>query len=258
MGKHKTKRIRKEKRFTVLTGTDFHIPFEDHLCIDVWLQFAQYLSPDILILHEVCDFYQLSRFDKDPARVHTLQEDLDKTFELLKRIRKSLPKTRIIMLESNHDIRLQRFLNTRAPELESLRTLRLIKLLQLSELKIEYHKEYMVRGILFKHGGVVRAYSGYTATAELNRTGCSGITGHSHRLSQVYKRLQGGFYTWIESGCLCKLNPDYVNHPDWQQGCAVVQFLNESRHFYATCIPIIQNKILWGKRTFLARKELGT
>ena len=247
--------MKKEKRFTVLVGCDVHIPFQDNEAVDVWFKFLAYLKPDVVVLHEIMDFYPLSRFDKDPKRALTLQEDLDATYKFLKRVRKvSGKKARLIMLESNHDFRLQKYLSTKAPELSYLRSLQLSSLLRLKELKIESREEVMIRGVLFKHGSVVRSKSGYTATSEMERTGCSGLAGHVHRCAQVYKRLQGGFYTWLECGCLCDINPEYVNHPDWQQGCGVVQFVGQSKRFYATVVPIIKHQILWGKRTFSARK----
>jgi hypothetical protein len=243
--------LKKEKRFTIVSASDFHVPFQCDNIISIWLKFISYIKPNILILHEVIDFYQLSRFDKDPKRINDLQFDLDCAHQLLKQIRKAVGnKCRIIMVESNHDTRLTRFIRTNSPELESLRGMKFTELMRLKELKIEYRKEIMIRGILFKHGDIIRNKSGYTATAEMDRTGCTGFTGHSHRLSQVYKRLQGGFFCWIEDGAMCQLNPEYTNHPDWQQGFAVIQFINNSKHFYATTVPIIGNKILWGSMTF--------
>jgi hypothetical protein len=243
--------LKKEKRFTIVSASDFHMPFQDDNIISVWLKFISYIKPNILILHEVADFYQLSRFDKDPKRINSLQFDLDTAHYMLEDIRKAVGnKCRIIMIESNHDNRVIKYIRSKSQELESLRSMDIRELLRLKELKIEYRKEIMIRGILFKHGDIIRNKSGYTATAELERTGCSGVSGHTHRLSIIYKRLQGGNYCWIEDGCMCQLNPEYANHPDWQNGFAVIQFINNSKHFYATTVPIIGNKILWGSMTF--------
>jgi len=100
---------------------------------------------------------------------------------------------------------------------------------------------------LFKHGDLVRKFASYTAKGEFDKEGMSGASGHSHRLGQHYVRKRGGFYTWLESGCLCDLNPEYIEGTaDWQQGLSLVTFRENSNHFTATLIPIVDREILWG------------
>lgn len=242
--------MKKENREIVISMTDFHVPYNDIRCNDVSIKFAKLLQPKIIILHEVIDFYTLSRFDKDPKRKLQLQDDIDKTHEILKKIRLACPNSRIIMVQSNHDRRFEKYLNSKAEELSQLRVLKFEKLLGLKELNIEYRESFEFRGVLFKHGSVVRRYSGYSAKAEFDREGMSTVTGHTHRLGMSFRRLRGGEFVSIESGCQCELNPEYIEGTaDWQQGVSIIAFEKNKKHFYPTVVPVVNYEIMWGKTT---------
>jgi hypothetical protein len=170
--------------------------------------------------------------------------------KLLRELRNNCPDARIIMLESNHDKRLQRFLNGNAKCLRYLDCLQFQALLGLHEFDIEYKKEFMFRKVLFKHGDIVRKFAAYTAKNELEKEGMSVVTGHTHRLGVHFRTLRGGKYVAMESGCQCKLNPDYIDGTaDWQNGFSVIAFVKGKRNFYPTVVPIIDGQILWGKHT---------
>jgi len=193
----------------------------------------------------------LSRFDKDPNRKLKLQDDLDIAISIMTKIRSMFPDIKIVMVQGNHDKRWQKYLNNHAEELCYLDVLQIEKLLKLNELKIEYKGNYVFRNVLFKHGNIVRKYSGYTARAELDKEGMSGCSGHTHRLSAHFKTLRGGKYVWLETGCLCDLHPEYIEGTaNWQQGVGGFMFKRGSKHFYPFLVPIVDNEIIWGNKTF--------
>jgi len=240
------------EREIVVSINDFHIPFHDPKAIDVAFQCVKYIKPIRIIVHEVLDWYSLSRFDKDPKRKLNLKADLKQAVALLEQLRGLCPKTRMIMVESNHDKRLRKYLRTKAEELHDLDELKIESLLHLEELSIEYKKSYTFRGVLFKHGSVVRKYSAYTARAELDREGVSGLSGHTHRLGMHFETLRGGKYVWMEAGCLC--DPKQAEYIDgtanWQPGLAGYSFKKDSKHFQPFILPIVDNEILYGVKTF--------
>ena len=240
------------EREIIISLNDFHIPFHDPSAIDVAFQLVKHIEPITIIVHEVLDWYSLSRFDKDPNRKMRLKEDLVEAIVVLQRLRKLCPETRIVMVESNHDKRLIKYLRTKAEELHNLGCLKIESLLHLKDLNIEYRKDYIFRNVLFKHGDVIRKYSGYTARAELDKEGVSGMSGHTHRLAMHYETLRGGKYVWMESGCLC--DPKQAEYIDgtanWQNGCAMFIFQKGSKHFQPVLLPIIDNEILYGDKTF--------
>lgn len=235
-----------KKRYNIVSLTDWHVPYEDGRALEVAFKFCRMLQPDIIIIHEAHDFYSLSRFDKDPLRRNDLQEEIDTVNKYFKRLRKLCPKSRIILLNSNHLARLKKYLWTQAPSLSCLRSLEINTLLELAKNKIEFMEDFEFRGFLFKHGSIVRQDSAYTCKAEYMREGMSGASGHTHRLGQYFTTKRGGAYTWIESGCLCQLDAEYINGTaNWQHGISLVSFKGKSHRFDARPIAIIDYEIIW-------------
>jgi len=167
-------------------------------------------------------------------------------------LRSLFPNTRIIMVESNHDKRLQKYLNSQASELSVLDCLNLKELMGLDTFNIEYKKFFIFKKVLFKHGNIVRQHSGYTARAEMLKEGTSGSSGHTHRLGSHYKTLRGGKYVWVEGGCLCDpKKAEYIEGTaNWQQGVTGFDFPKGSKRFYPFIIPIIDSKAIFAKKLY--------
>lgn len=241
----------KEKRFDIISLTDFHVPYEDQTAIQLAYAFCHWLQPEIIIVHELHDFYAVSKFDKDPDRKENLQDEIDQANKYLKELRRICPESRIILLKSNHTERLRKYLWSKAPELNSLRCLKLEELFELRKLNIEYKDCFMFRDFLFKHGNIVRQDSAYTAKGEFLKEGCSGASGHTHRLGMYFSTKRGGKYVWVESGCLCKTDASYIDGTaNWQQGFSLISFQEKGKQFIPQIIPIIENSIMFGNRKF--------
>jgi len=241
-----------EAREAIVSLNDFHVPYHDEKAIDVALKFVKFLRPYRIVIHEILDWYSLSRFDKDPNRKLDLKKNKEIAIAYLHQIRDMFPKTRIVMVKSNHDNRLVKYLRTKAEELHNLDELQLPSLLKLKELNIEYRDDYSFRSVLFKHGEIVRKYSAYTARAELEKEGVSGCSGHTHRLGAHFQTLRGGKYVWLETGCLCDpKQAEYIEGTaNWQQGVGGFIFKKGSKHFYPFITPIIDGELLYGNKTF--------
>lgn len=229
---------------------DLHVPYMDELAFSTAIAFIKEYKPHVIfVIGDVVDFYALSKYDKDPGRISGLQEELDEAWRVLARIRRAAPHARITYLYGNHEARLKKFLWRKAPELTSLRFLKLDELLHLKDLNIKPIESGVTNfhGMVVKHGNVVRNRSGYSATGELEKVGTSGISGHTHRLSQVFKTNYGGFYTWVESGCLCDLKPEYLEGQvaDWQHGITYGLFAKHDTRFVLHPTPIIKGKLVF-------------
>jgi hypothetical protein len=146
----------------------------------------------------------------------------------------------------------QAYLWSHAQVLSSLRSLRVEHLFNLEKLKIQYYDDIVFRNtVLFKHGSIIRKHSGYTARGELEKEGMSGMSGHTHRLEMHFKRNRGGNYVWVESGCLCNLDPEWIDGTaDWQHGVGVFTFKRGGRHFFPSYAQIINGEILWGNKLY--------
>jgi hypothetical protein len=239
------------KKDKVVTLCDWHVPFHNERIVELELRFCKAEQPKIIILHELHDFYALSKFDKNPEREGKLQEEIDQVGKYLDKLRKFCPESRIILLNSNHLDRLRKYLWREAPALHNLRSLRTERLLQLAERGIEYKEYFTHNGVIFKHGDIVRKFSSYTAKGEFEKEGMSGCSGHSHRLGVYFHRVRGGEYVWIESGCGCDLDAEYIEGiANWQHGFSIFGFDKSGKHFYPTVVPIRDYRIDWGDKTF--------
>ena len=229
---------------------DWHIPYQDDRALEVAFNFVEETEPETIVIDEVVDWYALSKFSKDPKRRLELQNELDEAQKWLWKLRRRFPKTKIVMLESNHDRRLVKYLSSQAQELAYLRCLDFSHLLGLDGMTISYQQNFIFKKVLFKHGDLVKQDSGATAKAEFLKEGMAGASGHTHRAGVFYKRLRGGSFSWAECGCLCDLNPDYIEGTaDWMQGVGLFTFADDSELYDPKVFTINKYKIIWGSKT---------
>lgn len=241
-------RKKPKKKCKIVQLTDFHIPHHDKKSLNAVYKFLSDFKPDKIILTgDILDFYQLSKFDKDPTRRFTIQDEIDQAYEVFKTLKKLCPE--IHFIKGNHCDRLRRFLWVN-PSLASIKVLELYKLLNLDTLGIEYHDyEYIYKGFRFTHGSIVRADSGASAKAELLKYGSNTSSGHTHRLGMFLKSDARGTVGAYEMGCLCELTPEYVDGvPNWQQGFGIFHF--DDDRFFCQQIPIIKNEFIYGNKRY--------
>jgi hypothetical protein len=102
------------------------------------------------------------------------------------------------------------------------------------------------------HGHLISAHSGMTARKHFERHGTSVLVGHSHRLGAFYKTDRAGTHGAWECGCLCGMDAEYENFPNWQQGWAVVTVF-PSRLFTVDLVPVIDGKfVVYGGKEWKA------
>lgn len=238
---------------TMAVLNDSHNPFQDQRVLREVELFLGELQPDMVIYPgDMGDFYLLSKFDKNPQRAGRLQEDLGSTAALFRRHRALMPNARMIFCKGNHEDRLRKFLWSKSPALASLDCLTVEGLYKLEDSKVEcvdYEEGVLINGnFMVTHGDLIRAHSAYTAKGMSDKHGGSGIHGHSHRGGNSLKRNRFGVYGWWENFCLCDLEPDYVQNPNWQQGFSLVHFKRE--RFWVEQLQIIQRKFIYGGKTY--------
>jgi hypothetical protein len=218
-----------------------HIPFQDDAAISVALKIVSDFNPDLMTCgSDGLDFYGISSFDKNPERGKlNMQEEIDAWKAYQHSWKDAAPNARRRFLVGNHEDRLRRYL-WRHPELADLDALKLPNVLGLESLGIEWEwkkneldacQEIVIEdNLVIKHGQVIRKYAGYTARAELEseRYGISTLTGHSHRGGSTYAAIRGGMVQAHEGFCLCRLDPEYVRRPDWQQGIVLAEVTRDT------------------------------
>ena len=232
----------KLKEGTVLCCSDIHIPFHDVAAVNLFIKECKAKQPAVIVLNgDVLDMFKLSRFTKGEGR--NPYEEIEECRNLLKRIRAAAPKARIIYIIGNHETRLERYVLEKAPELASLIE-DIFTILKVDEFGVEGCGKLIINNdFKFYHGRLIGTKSGLSAIKELERSYMSGASGHVHRLAKFITRKAGRKFVWLETGCLCDMNPEYCIEPDWQQGYAQVDFKN-GRVYNAKVIEIENGEVL--------------
>lgn len=230
---------------TTIVLPDIHVGHEDTRSIENVLEFVHDTKPQTIV--QLGDFYDcksISRFDKRPMDIDTLQEEIDRGYTLWKQIERAAPNARKVMLEGNHEARLHKTL-LRNPGFYSLDALKPEKLFKLDELGVEWvpsSKTFRInKNLIVTHGATddgckMSQHSAYSAKANLDKWGVSGISGHTHRFGSHYKTLAEQVLGWHEIGTLSRLDPEYVKNPNWQQGFATVYHSRNRFHVVPTLI----------------------
>lgn len=206
--------------------TDEHYPFQDDYARALALKLVEDFKPDVMITgSDGMDFYSVSTFAKDPERVaaNRLQAEIDAWQRGQMEWCTASPGAQRIFLIGNHEDRLRKYLWHQASALSGLRALEISNLLNFSSLAIapEPQTEIVIQGqLVIKHGSLVRKHSAATAKAEMESEfhQYSVMTGHTHRGGTYYATTRDGVKRADECFCLCRLDPEYVRNPNWQQG----------------------------------------
>lgn len=234
--------------------SDIHAPYHDRNAIALAAKIAAWWKPDVAIYNgDDVDFYQLSRFDKNPNRTARTQDEIDTWHvECVAPLNAALGKARKIKVPGNHEDRLRRKLWAN-PDLFGIAALELPELMQLRRYGIEYAELRVRFGNVLEvtHGTRVSKWAGYTARLEqeLRRYSISTITGHVHRAGRFQTRIGASYVIGQEAACLCTTDPEYMVDPDWIQG--VTLFVIRDGAVQIEPVPFTPDyKAMCGKQVF--------
>lgn len=92
--------------------------------------------------------------------------------------------------------------------------------------------------------GLVSCVSVENGTLLVRSKGKTLVTQNTHRLSRYSVRKAGRRFIWLETGCLCDLDPEYMIDPDWEQGIGIVTF-EKGKLKNAQVYPIVNGQVLY-------------
>jgi predicted phosphodiesterase len=231
----------------VLVLSDIHIPFHDSEALQAALQYGKDNNIDAIYLNgDTLDFYQLSFHEKDPRKVNIATElELAREFLLYLRSNFSCP---IYWISGNHEIRLERYLKVKAPELIDIQDFQIPVLLRFAEhgvIEVPYSSKVYFGKLMVEHGDKMKGAGGVQpARTLLLKFKRPVICGHFHRHSEATQRVYDGEVQKAWSlGCLCELEPGYLPLNDWTHGAAIIEVEHESGHFTVDNFQIIKGKV---------------
>lgn len=236
----------------VLIVSDHQFPFADEPFLEAEEAFIADWRPNYIIYAgDVIDAYELSDFDKRPERLFNFEAELTMAREMMERHKRLSPTAKLYFCEGNHEERLQRTIWRHAQGFSfAVKDIpELLELERLTEGFVPYGKHIDFLGYIITHGSVARRHSAYTAKAMLDSYRSSGASGHTHRLGMhAHSDSRGISHSWIELGCHCRKDLEYMKSPpDWQSGFVIAHVYDNT--LFPQVVPVIEAK---GQRSFVA------
>src|SRR5262249_22078727 len=109
----------------------------------------------------------------------------------------------------------------------------------------EYGDFVRLGQLIVTHGSIVAQHSAVSGKRHFEKYGTSVLIGHTHRLGIYSRPTLSGAHAAYENGCLCRLDPEYVQHPDWQQGFSVVSVDERGGWFNVVQVPILNRRLFF-------------
>ena len=264
-------------------------PFHDESAMDVALQITSFIEETdrldtVVNLGDFLDLPAQGRFEQEAAFASTTQAAFDRGHLFLQQQRQAAgPKAKIVLVEGNHDRRMEKFITAnmlsafglRRANTAELPAMSIPYLLRLEEIGVEYIDAYpagaywITESLRAIHGTKARS-NGSTAAAYTNADPhISTIFGHSHRLEIQSKTVYNGAgairSVAVSPGCLCRVDGAVpsVNgstHIDgsparhwenWQQGVAVIT-VEPNGEFFTELVQIKDGQAWFRGKKFIA------
>lgn len=239
---NKSKKFNKLKKLLIIPDT--HRPYHDKRAWSLVLKTGKFFMPDeLIILGDFADFYAVSSHNKDPERALRFNDELSDVITGLKEL-KALKAKKNVFIAGNHEDRLTRYLQSKAPELYNV--VSIPALLQLDMLGFEYvpYRNFYQTGKLYLTHDV--GSSGSSALQNALKTfNRNIITGHTHRMGLVIegsieqKTHLSASFGWLGNSAEIDYMSKAKVYKDWQLGFGIA-YLDEKTGFcYVQPVPIV-------------------
>lgn len=228
--------------------SDIHIPHQDNEALTAALSYLYEADINTLLINgDLVDFYQISRFSRDPLeRSFCYEVEMTKNFFIALREMFG-DDIRILWKLGNHEDRYESFLRSNAPQLLGIEHFSLKALFELEKYNVELilSKQKIKAGKL----NIVHGHEfGESIFSPVNparglflRAKASTLAGHNHQTSEHHENDINNNPTGCWSmGCLCSLTPEYrpFAFTKWNHGGAVV-YVHEDDSFHVDNFRII-------------------
>ena len=218
----------------VLVLSDIHLPYHSIEAVTAIFDYAKNENPDTILLNgDTIDFFQLSRFCKEPKK-RSFAHELAAFKEFFEILHKTF-KAKVIFKLGNHEERYNHFLWMKAGELDGVDEFNLENIIKARAEGVEVigAKRIIKAGDLnivhgHEFGGSVFSPVNIARGLFL-RAKVSAMQGHNHQTSEhTESNMNGGITTTFSTGCLCELHPAYLPINKWNHGAAIVDIDGEN------------------------------
>lgn len=223
---------------------DTHSPFEDKRAWKLAMKIMRAFKPHTLVhLGDLADCYAVSSHSKDPTRVLQLDEELSAVRKLRAEM-DSLGAKRKVFIEGNHEDRLRRYLQDKAPELFTLiGTDNLLELTENDWEFVPYRETARVGKLHITHD---TAQGGKYSTARaLDTFQHSVVIGHHHAMQYfVEGDATGKYRVGAQFGWLGDVEAVSYMHKikalrSWSHGIGLGHHDTKTGHVWLVPVPFI-------------------
>lgn len=238
----------------VLIVSDAHHPYVDKKAWSLLLKVGADIRPDVIIIQgDFADFYSVSSHSKDASRMTRFEDEIESVNEALDQLDKLGAKEKYYVA-GNHEDRLQRYLNDKAPELDGL--VSIPQLLNLRKRKWSYvpYKSSVRVGKLNATHDVGSAGKNAIFQA-LSTFQHNVVQGHTHRIAFfVEGNATGVAHVGASFGWLGDKNSvDYMHkvkvNRDWAHGFGVA-YLEPNGNVHIQPVVIVDYKCVVGGKLY--------
>lgn len=245
-------------------------PFHDREALSVILQVVRDVQPDeIVILGDLFDFAVWSkRWTAKPEFFWTTQPALVEAFWFLSQLRKLAPDSKIVIVEGNHDARVEQLALASMQEAVGLKAINakypvfdLNYLLDLPSLDIEFIGGYYDKAATYcpvdwvknTHGHKAKAVG--TSVEMLKKENRWVFYGHTHRYELVKVRLKDGtIVTAACFGCCCHTDgrlPGSGPEDNWHKGFGLFEYQRGHKDGAITSISLEEGGTIFRGKKYM-------
>jgi predicted phosphodiesterase len=233
----------------VLVLSDIHFPYHCKQSLMVALRFGRDMDVDAIILNgDILDFYQLSKFSKNPKN-KSVKDELDIFRFFINQLKQRFPDSTIYFKCGNHELRLEHWIRNNANQFDGM--FELDNLVKFKENGVVYLKDNVgikLGKLNIIHGHEIRATMGAVNIARTYymKAQANILFGHWHQSQEYITRTMDGTINgaWT-NGCLSKLDASYTyGINQWVNGFAYVELLDDSGNFRVSLKKIINGELV--------------
>tara|TARA_Y100001973_G_scaffold63832_1_gene93336 strand:+ start:234 stop:1604 length:1371 start_codon:yes stop_codon:yes gene_type:complete len=248
-------------------------PIHDPQALDLAVQICAEAQPEsVVVMGDLLDVAAFGTYDTGPDLRQTSAPSIAIAHYWLAQLRAACPDAEIVIVEGNHDARIRKAVARQMPEIANIQAagddrsvMDIERLLGLEALDIQwvgspYPKGWMLFDrIRCEHGSTVRAKGGATVAAMAVGAVVDTVCGHIHRREQAARVIKGRHGSKIVQvmsvGCLTRTDGAVPpgGDPDWHQAIGFCSWDPESDHVSMHSVPIIDGRIHWRDRVYLAQ-----
>ena len=225
-----------------LVMSDIHFPFQDNKAIELAVNYGfEHSVNTVILLGDVLDFYDLSKFSKEPNLIR-FREERELFWRFVDFLNDRLPSVQIFWYEGNHEKRFEHYMKNHAAEVFDVEDFKIPELFNLRELGVTWiaKSQFIKAGKLnLIHGHEDFGRSSVNPARWLFlKAKDHAVTGHFHQVSDhAGKSINGNIVHCWSIGCMCNLNPEYMPLNEWQQGFGHL-------HIFKNKTFVFKNKVI--------------